>query len=144
VAVKLGIALTIIPAAETGNDKAFRDAFSLATTARTEMVQFGRSSAVANASPILAQLALENRMPAISDYHPFTRAGGLMSYAQPDGDQYKKVAGYAAQILKGADPGQLPVLQPTEFALLINLKTAKAIGVTIPASLLAQATEVIQ
>jgi putative ABC transport system substrate-binding protein len=83
-------------------------------------------------------------MPAISNYFPFTAAGGFLAHGQRAGEQYAKVAGYAALILRGTDPGTLPVQQPAEFDLVINLRTAKALGLTVPTSLLVQATQVIE
>ena len=83
-------------------------------------------------------------MPAVSNYSMFPQMGGLLSYGQRSADQYQQVAGYAALILHGANPGDLPVLQPTVFDLAVNLKTAKALGITIPTSILVQATVVIE
>jgi putative ABC transport system substrate-binding protein len=89
--------------------------------------------------------AATNRLPASYDVgREFVRQGGLISYGPILGTHYALVADYVDKILKGANPGDLPVQQPTKFALIINLKTAKALGLTVPQSLLARADEVLQ
>jgi putative tryptophan/tyrosine transport system substrate-binding protein len=99
--------------------------------------------ALAHASTIAA-LALKQKLPAISYSRNFAESGGLMSYGVDLDDQMRRAATYVDRILKGAQPGDLPVQQATKFQFLINVKTAKAIGLTIPQSLLLQATEVVQ
>jgi ABC-type uncharacterized transport system substrate-binding protein len=92
----------------------------------------------------IADLALKNRLPTISGLSEMVEAGGLMSYGPHYGDLYRRAAAQVHKILRGAKPADLPVEQPTKFELAINLKTAKALGLTIPQSLLARADEVIQ
>jgi len=92
----------------------------------------------------LMQLLLKSRLPAISFTKPFVRAGGLMAYLEYTGDGERRAAAYVDKILKGARPADLPVEQPTKLELVINMKAAKVLGLTIPPSLLLQADDVIQ
>ena len=91
-----------------------------------------------------AELALQQRLPAFSVPRWFAEQGGLMSYSAIYADLFRKTAVYVDKILKGAQPADLPVEQPTRFQLIINMKTAKALGLTVPAALLARADEVIE
>ena len=92
----------------------------------------------------IAGFVLKSRLPSVSSSEEFVDAGGLMSYAADDADSYRRVAYYVDKILKGANPATLPVEQPTKFELVINLKTAKQIGLTMPQSLLYRADKVIK
>ena len=92
----------------------------------------------------IAGFALKSRLPSVSSSEEFVDAGGLMSYAADDADNYRRVAIYVDKILKGAKPGDLPVEQPTKFELVINLKTAKQIELTIPQRVLGRADRVIK
>ena len=91
-----------------------------------------------------AELALQHRVPAVSVPRWFVDEGGLMSYSAIYADLFRKAAVYVDKILKGAQPADLPVEQPTRFQLVINMKTANALGITVPATLLARADEVIE
>jgi putative ABC transport system substrate-binding protein len=92
----------------------------------------------------IAQLETKNRLPTISVYRPFVVAGGLMAYGPDTSDVFRRSAAYIDRILKGAKPADLPVQQPIKFELVVNLKTAKALGLTVPPTLLATADEVIE
>ncbi len=92
----------------------------------------------------IAELAIKHRLPTMFDLRTYVEAGGLMSYGPETSDLYRRAAAFVDKILKGAKPADLPVEQPTKFELVINLKTAKALGLTIPQSILIRADEVIQ
>jgi ABC-type uncharacterized transport system substrate-binding protein len=92
----------------------------------------------------IAEFAMKKHWPAIGEFRPIVDAGGLMSYGPDNIDLWRRAAGYVDRIFKGANPGDLPVEQPTKFELVINLKTARAIGVTVPDTLLATADHLIE
>jgi putative ABC transport system substrate-binding protein len=92
----------------------------------------------------IAEMALRNHLPTVFGFREMVQAGGLMAYGANFGDLYRRAASHVQKILQGANPGDLPVEQPTKFDLIINLKTAKALGLEIPATLLARADEVIE
>jgi ABC-type uncharacterized transport system substrate-binding protein len=92
----------------------------------------------------MAGFALKSRLPSVANNEEFVDDGGLMSYGADDTDSYRRVAYYVDRIFKGAKPADLPVEQPTKFQLIINLKTAKQIGLTIPPNVLARADRVIK
>jgi putative ABC transport system substrate-binding protein len=122
----------------------FDRAFSDMTRARAGALTVLPSNMFITERRRLVDLAVKNRLPAVYGLREFVDAGGLMSYGANPADSFRRAATYVDKILKGAKPGDLPVEQPTKFELVINLKTAKALGLTIPPSLLGRADEVIQ
>jgi putative ABC transport system substrate-binding protein len=122
----------------------FPHAFSTITSYRPEaIVVFSDPLTVTNAQQIIGY-ATQQRLPLISELRHFAEAGALMSYGASLADMFRRSAAYVDKILKGAKPADLPIEQPTKFELIINLKTAKALGLTIPPSLLARADQVIE
>jgi len=122
----------------------FEKAFTSMMRERPEALVPATSSMFRAHRARLAELAAKHRLPAIFDSKPYVEAGGLMSYGSDTKAIYRGLAGYVDRILKGAKPGDLPVEQPTQFDLVINLKTAKALGLAIPPAVLARAEETIQ
>jgi putative ABC transport system substrate-binding protein len=117
----------------------------------TEFARGSNSGLIALASPVInnnsnliVSLAARHRLPAIYAFRTFVAGGGLISYGPDPIDLHRQAAGYVDRILKGEKPGDLPVQTPTKYELVINLKTAKALGITVPPALLAQANEVIE
>jgi putative ABC transport system substrate-binding protein len=97
-----------------------------------------------NRQPVVAELALRNRLPAVMEYKEFVRAGGLLSLGVDLADLYRRSAAHVDKILKGASPAELPMEQPTQLDMAMNLQTARGLGLTIPQSVLIQASEVVQ
>ena len=122
----------------------FEPAFAAMGRERAEaLMTFTDALTYVNAR-LLADLATKSRLPAIYPYREIVEAGGLMSYGASLPDMWRRAAALIDKILKGAKPGDLPIEQPTKFEMVINLKTASALGITVPQSLLLRADEVIQ
>jgi putative tryptophan/tyrosine transport system substrate-binding protein len=92
----------------------------------------------------IAQFAIENKLPSVYTFREHLEAGGLIAYTPNYHDLFRRAASYVDKILKGTNPGELPIEQPTRFHLLINLQTARALGLAVPPRLLARADEVIE
>ena len=127
-----------------GPDADVDGAFQAAAKGRANALIVVRNTAVDRHSKRIVDLAIKNRLPSVWEGSEFVEAGGLMSYTSDDPANYRRVATYVDKILKGAKPADLPVEQPTKFEFIINLKTAKQIGLTIPQSLLYRADKVIK
>jgi putative tryptophan/tyrosine transport system substrate-binding protein len=137
----LGLTLQSI---EVRNPSEFAGAFAAMTRERAHAF-FGAAGILTfEHRNSIVNLAAESRMPAMWGHRQFVEVGGLMSYAVNFYDQIRRAAAYVDQLLKGAKPVDLPVQQPTRFEFILNLKTAKRLGLTIPPTLLAQADEVVE
>jgi len=140
-AYALGVNLQLLDVREAED---YETAFAAAIRERAgAMVVLTCYFNVANTTRIVA-LATKHRLPAISSGRGWAESGGLMSYGPRASDMAKLTATYVDKVLKGAKPADLPVEQPTKFELVINMKTAKALGLTIPQSLLVRADEIIR
>lgn len=134
--------VTLLHAQHTPNE--YAGAFAVIARQRPDAL-FVASSAPAYAHRrLIVEFAVKNRLPGMYGWREFVETGGLMSYGVSLSDLFRRAAGYVDKILKGANPADLPVEQPTKFELVINLKTAKSLGLTIPPSVLFRADEVIR
>src|SRR5262249_9913678 len=122
----------------------FDRAFSALTTGRAEALTVAASSLAFRNRSQIASLAQKNRLPSMYGLREFADAGGLMAYGPNYAEGWRPAATYGDKILKGAKPADLPVGEPTKVELVINLKTAKALGLTIPPSVLGRADQVIE
>jgi len=138
---KLGLELEPL---RTTNERQLQEAFGAKAGHLNDAVLVGADPYFGSQVDQIERLAAQNRVPTVYYRRQFTDAGGLMSYGTSDSDAWRQVAIYTARILRGAKPGDLPVIQSTKFELVINLKTAKTLGLTIPPSVLARADEVIE
>ena len=137
----LGIELQVL---EVGRPEDFRRAFEAAKKTRAEALNVLASPFLHGNRQTILDLAAKNRLPAIYQWRESAEAGGLMSYGPSLSDMMRDTAAMLDKILKGARPAELPVEQPTKFELIINLKTAKTLGLSIPHSVLGRADEVIR
>ena len=139
---RLGVTLLSV---EVREPREIEGAFARITRERAQaLVVIADALALSAVRPEIPALAAKHRLPSSYTSREAVDAGGLMSYGTSMPDLFRRAAGYVDKILKGAKPGDLPVEQPTKFELVLNLKTAKALGLTIPQSLLIRADEVIE
>jgi putative tryptophan/tyrosine transport system substrate-binding protein len=122
----------------------FSNAYKAATREAPEALVTLADPLTVDHAKQIAEFAIDSRLPSISELREFADAGGLLSYGPDLADLRRRAAGYVDKILRGAKPADLPVEQPTKFELVINLNTAKALGLAIPPALLARADEVIE
>jgi putative ABC transport system substrate-binding protein len=130
--------------AEASSPQDIENAFSMMVREKADAVIVGASTFFSQQRRQIGELATKYRIPSMFGNRVNVEAGGLMSYGQKITDNYVRAATYVDKILKGAKPGDLPVEQPVTLELVVNLKTAKALGLTIPQSILLRADEVIQ
>jgi putative tryptophan/tyrosine transport system substrate-binding protein len=142
VAPSFGVELT--PVGVRSPDEIERGIAAFARSANGGLIVVGPGSSVQPHRNLIIALAARHRLPAVYGSLVWARGGGLISYGADAIDQYRRAAGYVDRILKGEKPADLPVQAPTKYELVINLKTAKALGLTVPDSLLARADEVIE
>jgi putative ABC transport system substrate-binding protein len=135
--------LKIIPL-NVGNETEIDTAFARLAEQQAGALLVTADPALTSWRDRMIALAARDRIPTVYHLREFTAAGGLLSYGTSLSDGYRQVGLYVGKILKGTKPSELPVVQPTKFELVINLKTAKTLGLEIPAQLLALADEVIE
>jgi len=133
-----------IDVVEIAKESDLDDAFLKVRSTRPDAILIVADPLLANLQPKIAEFLIQNRLPSIYTYREQVLAGGLVSYATNYYELFRRAATVADKILKGAKPSSLPVEQPTKFELVINLKTAKTLGLTVPPTLLARADEVIE
>ena len=138
---RLGLRLQSL---EVRSSNDFDSAFEAALRERAQALAVSPEPLISTHLKSIVEFAAKNRLPAMYANPQFVDAGGLMSYAPSYGDLSRRAATYVDKILKGAKPAELPVEQPTKFELIINLKAAKQIGLTIPPNVLVRADKVIK
>jgi putative ABC transport system substrate-binding protein len=140
-AITLGLQLNVLHAS---TEAELDDAFTAFSKMRAGALVIGPDGFFLSHLELLAAQAIRHLMPAIYEYHQFVAAGGLASYGGSDTDSYRVAGVYVGRILKGEKPADLPVQESTKVELLINLKTAKVLGLTVPPQIVARADEVIE
>ena len=138
---KLGMKLLVV---ESRRAEDFEDAFAAMKTARVGALLVMADAGFTAERRRLVELAARNRLPTMYDNKAFTQGGGLMSYGPDLADIFRRTAGHVDKLLKGAKAAELPIEQPTKFELVVNLKTAKLLGISFPSSFLLRADRVIE
>ena len=133
-----------VAAFEVNDSRALDDALPAIESDRPKALILIHSALSVNYRERIVRFAIDRRLPLISEGRDFAEAGALLTYGPSIADMFRRGAVYVDKILKGAKPGDLPIEQPTKFELVVNLKTAKALGITIPQSILLRADEVIR
>jgi putative ABC transport system substrate-binding protein len=141
VALALGLQLHVLNAS---TDRELDTVFATMVQLRAGALVIGTDVFFNTRSERLAALSVRHAVPAIYQYRPFVAAGGLMSYGSDENEYYRLVGIYAGKILNGEKPADLPVVQSMKVELIINLRTAKALGLTVPQPLIGRADEVIE
>ena len=142
-AAQLGFELIEEPIDSPINEAEFQRAFATLIREQVELTIIGGGADIRAIAPTVAKIAFDMRMPAIGQMSEFSRGGGLMSFSTERDDLYAPAAGYIARVLRGTPISELPYQQPTKFDFIINLKTARALGIEFPLKILLGATEVI-
>ena len=137
----LGLEMLVVKA---GSESEIESAFATAVQQRAKAMHIGADAYLSSRSPQVSSLALRYGLPTSSESREGVAAGLLMSYGQSHSEVFRQLGLYVGRILKGARPAELPVLQPTKLELVINLKTSKALGLTLPRALLLRADEIIE
>ena len=137
------VGIVVLPA-EARTREQVESAFSAMAKQRAGAMILAIDAFFTQQAPRIAELAARNRLPSISAFREYAEAGGLMSYGQSLADNFRRAASYVDKILKGAKPGDLPVEQSVKFELVINRKTARALGLAIPAEIIGFADQVIE
>jgi putative tryptophan/tyrosine transport system substrate-binding protein len=138
-----GMGLMVVSVEARGQD-AFEQAFTTMMKERIQAFVISGDAVLFNYRGQIAEMAMRNRLPVASSFKEFAEAGLLLAYGAEAQDLFRRSAVFVDKIFKGAKPADLPVEQPTKFELVVNLKTAKALGLTVPPTLLARADEVIE
>ena len=134
----------VVVQARVGAVEEFENSFAAMSRARTQAVIVLADPFMNFQRKTITALAARHRLPTMFGFRESVDDGGLMSYGANLRDEFRRAAGYVAKILRGSKPSDLPIQQPTKFELIINLKTAKALGLTVPPSLLLRADQVIE